>query len=678
MTANKNTNWTRATLWGAALVLGAASAMVLTPFPTLPLDFLQDRHEFPVLRASDPGRVSEQPREAAPLRQLDAGAGRLELQLVENVTDPDDTRAAVPGLHALWVATGGGLLELPYDGGATRWWTTADGLPDHRLTAIAACGDGLLLGSEGGLVMVVDLEDEPRVVSVGHVVDARISDLLVVDGTVYAATWGEGIYSAAEENLDNWRSVGPEHGLRARQITSIAWLDGELLAGTAGAGLWVRGVEGKARRYVAKGGLAHDFVLDLQRRGDRVYAATPAGVSTWRRGRLQTHRGGSTIPAGLVRALGDDPREGGGILLAMAGGRVAQWGQTESELLPPTPDGLGPWNGIPSAEIRWIQPGGDALYAGTDRGIASFDGAWTWLDHDGPVSNDLTTVSARDGRVLTGSFDRGAALLDGGWQALPLPNAEVNDALLAADGTAWIATSGGLSSWDGETARTFGRMHGLASLHASAVVEDGAGLFVGTTAGVQRFDGGFSAPMGGDDAADLSHVYSLAATPDGVLAGTIGGLWSLRDHTAKRFRYETGELPDNWVNALLRNPDGTVWAGTYDAGLAIRAPDGSWAHLSEDAGLPGGWVNPGAMAALPDGSVLVGTLGAGLMRVTADGHVDRWTTADGLAGDDVTDVSVDGDTVWVATRSGLSRLAVCPSSEPCTPDLEVSDELPAS
>ena len=124
MNAHKNTTWTRATLWGAAGVLGAASAMVLTSLPAL--DFLQDRHEFPVLRAADPERVSQPPSEAAPLQAVDGATGPLSLTLVENVTDPDDTRAAVAGLHALWVATGGGLLEVPYDGAATRWWTTAD------------------------------------------------------------------------------------------------------------------------------------------------------------------------------------------------------------------------------------------------------------------------------------------------------------------------------------------------------------------------------------------------------------------------------------------------------------------------------------------------------------------------------------------------------------------------
>ena len=583
--------------------------------------------------------------------------GPLQLRLAEALTDPDDTRGAVAGLHALWVATGGGLLRLPYDGGASRWWTTADGLPDHRLTAIARVGDGLALGTEGGTVMLVELEEEPAVFASTKVVAARISDLLAANGQLYAATWGEGIFSASLTDPGNWRAVGPNRGMRSRQVTSIAWLDGELLAGTAGAGLWVRAADGTTRRYVSRGGLAHDFVLDVAEHEGWVYAATPAGVSRYRTGQLQTRRGGDGVPDGLVRALGVDPREGGGMMLAMAGSRVGDWGRADSEALPPHPESLGPWNGVPAAELRWLQQGGDSVFAGTDRGIAQHDGAsWRWLTHEGPGHNDLTTVAARDGQVFAGSFDRGGRVFDGHWRTLPLSSGEVNDGLIDGAGRVWVATSSGLARWEADTLTTFGTLHGLPSAHVAAVAESDDGVFVGTTGGVVLHDGVGFTPLGGG--ADVHHVYGMAGARESVFVGTIGGLFHVRRGGARAFRYETGELPDNWVNAVVQGSDGTLWVGTYDNGLALRRPDGTWRHLTEDDGLPNGWVNPGAMAALPDGSVLVGTLGGGLLRVTPAGEVDRWTTADGLAGDDVTDIAVDGEDVWVATRSGLSRMEV--------------------
>ncbi len=655
---NNITEWVRRTTWGVALTLGAALALGSASLPNL--GFLEDRHEFPLVGLQDPPRQEVAPRSAAPPLAVQADgkrSGPLRLRLRESITDPDDTRGAVAGPHALWVATGGGLLRLPYDGGASRWWTTADGLPDHRLTAIARVGDGLALGTEGGLVMLVELDGDPEVAIASQVAPARISDLLVADGQLYAATWGEGIHSAALTDPTNWRSVGPARGMRSRQVTGLAWLDGELIAGTAGAGLWVRGADGRTRRYVAKGGLAHDFVLDVQQHDGWVYAATPDGVSRYRADQLQTRRGGEGVAEGLVRALGVDGREGGGVLLAMAGGRVGDWGRDEAEALPPHPEALGPWNGLPTAEIRWITQGGESVWAGTDRGVARHDGdRWTWMLQEGPGHNDLTTVAARGGLLFAGSFDRGGRVFDGAWRALPLSSAEVNDGLIDGAGRLWVATSSGLARWEAGKLTTFSGLHGLPSAHVAAVAEADAGLFVGTTAGVVLHDGvGFS-PLGGG--ADVHHVYGLAGAGDSVWAGTIGGLFRVRRGGARAFRYETGELPDNWINAVVEGADGTLWVGTYDHGLALRRPDGSWHHITEDDGLPNGWVNPGAMAALPDGSVLVGTLGGGLLRVSPDGSVDRWTTADGLAGDDVTDVAVDGSTVWVATRSGLSRMEV--------------------
>lgn len=657
MTRNQLFEWAGQRLWGAALALGAALAMVLVSFPNLGL--LEDRHEFPVVSLQKPDRHGVAPASKAPALAVEPRVeGPLQLRLAESITDPDDTRGAVAGPQALWVATGGGLLRVPYDGSPDRWFTTVDGLPDHRLTAITRVGDGLALGTEGGLVMLVELEDdEPQVALATPVADARVSDLLVADGQLYAATWGRGIHSAPLVNPANWRPVGPLHGLRSRQVTSIAWLDGELLAGTAGAGLWVRADDGSTRRYVEKGGLAHDFVLDLVTEQGWVWMATPAGVSRYRTGSLQTWRGGDRLPDGLVRGLGVDPREGGGLLLAMAGGRLAEWGDTVGEVLPPHPEPIGPWNGIPSTELRWITQAGDALYAGTDRGLAVHDGTeWAWRLHDGPGHNDLTTVSARDGRVFVGTFDRGARVLEDRWQQLPLSSGEVNDGLVDGDGTVWIATSHGLARWESGTLTTFAKLHGLPSPHVGAIAEADVGLFVGTTAGVVQFDGvGFS-PLGGG--ADVTHVYGMEGAGDSVWVGSLNGLFQVRRGGARAYRYETGELPDNWINAVVQGSDGTLWAGTYDQGLAMRNADGDWRHLTEADGLPSGWVNPGAMAALPDGSVLVGTMGGGLLRVTADGRVDTWTTADGLAGDDVTDISFDGHSAWIATRSGLSRMEV--------------------
>lgn len=663
MDRNSRKQWARRFAWGGALVLGAAPGMGSALLQKLD----RVRHELPVAQLAAPDRASSRP---APGPQAGAAPdeggtqpgepaipGRegsvASLSLAATITDPDDTRAAIADQTGLWVATGGGLLRVPFEGpDDSRWWTAADGLLDHRLTAIAEIPGGLALGTEGGMVITVRVEDGvPAAVSGATLTQARISDLVLARGTLFAATWGEGVFAADVGAGDpEWQAVGPDSGLLTRQVTSLAWLDGELLAGTAGAGLWVRGEDGRSQRHVARGGLAGDFVLDLAVRGGRVWAATPTGLSSYAGGTLRTLQPGESSPAGSPRAVGRDGS------IAVAGGRVGRIGSTAAEALPTCPDSAS--SGVPVPEIRWFADGGGRRWAGTDRGLLmEGDDGWRWITHPGPGSNDVTSVAARDGSLVVGTFDRGA-WRDG--RALSLASSEVNGTSLDAAGNAWIATSAGLARADvGGNVRTFGTMHGLLSEHVTAVASGLSGPVVGTAAGVQRWEAGaFASPVGGARAGDVSHVYALALAGERVVAGTLYGLWDLADDGATRYRYETGELPDNWVGAVALGPDGRLWVGTYDDGVAVRDRAGRWTWLRPGAEISDGWTNPGALAALPDGTVLVGTMGGGLLRIGPAGEIGRWRMADGLAGDNVTAVAVDGQTVWVGTRSGLSRMEV--------------------
>ena len=657
--------------WGSVLVLGAASAVgsaLLPNLSSLLAGWTRWGHEAPVVSFSDPDRESATPSAptASDSAPAVASAPPLRLDLAETITDPDDTRDAVLIDGALWIATGGGLLHVdPTRPGSSRWWTTADGLPDHRLTAIAAWADGVVVGTEGGSLIHLGLPDPSdrdadllldvrSQVSLG---DARISDLVVDDGLLWVGTWGEGAFAGDPSDPAGFRALGPSRGLRARRITSLARIGDELVAGTAGAGLWIRGDGGDSRLFVAKGGLISDFILDVAVVGDRVVAAGPGGLSRYSAGVLQTFAGGvDRLPGGVVRAIADDGQ--GGALLALAGGRAGLLGSTRTRTLPPAPDGLGPWNGVPAAEIRWMVPVGGGLVAGTARGLLLDDGGgFAWLTHDGPGANDLTSVAARDGALLVGTWDLGAWQSDGGaWEALPAPSAEINDVALTIDG-AWLGTSRGLARVDGEGVRSWGLLHGLAHEHVGALAVDGEALIVGTSGGVQRFDGVGFRTLGGDDAERLRNVYSVAVAGERVWAGTLEGLWSLGTSDASHLRYETGELPDSWINGVAVASDGSVWAGTYDQGIA-RGTAGGWTSFSESDGLPNGWVNPGAVLPLDDGTVLFGTMGGGLLRLGPSGLLDSWSVADGLAGDDVTGLARDGDDIWVATRSGLSRLEI--------------------
>lgn len=155
-------------------------------------------------------------------------------------------------------------------------------------------------------------------------------------------------------------------------------------------------------------------------------------------------------------------------------------------------------------------------------------------------------------------------------------------------------------------------------------------------------------------------VHDLAFDQQGNLwAGTSGGLvkW-MADGTYKKYTTLDG-LPDNQVWGVATTPDGAVWVGTFDGGLARFEPspgsgqDGTqWTIYTTSDGLPDNraW----DVATAPDGTVWVSTYASGVTRfenTNTPGHT--WTTftiAQGLPSNDVHDIAtaLDG-AVWITT-----------------------------
>jgi ligand-binding sensor domain-containing protein len=148
------------------------------------------------------------------------------------------------------------------------------------------------------------------------------------------------------------------------------------------------------------------------------------------------------------------------------------------------------------------------------------------------------------------------------------------------------------------------------SVQALAQGADGH-LFVGTQAGLARFDGRTWTVL--DQAAGMpcEFILSLESAPDGTLwAGTLTcGLVRLFQGTFTHLPTRPGEGVDR-VFALERAPDGTLWVGT-DHGLARLGADQSFTFLPElDT------ADIRALAAAPaEDTLWVGTRTSGLWRV---------------------------------------------------------------
>jgi diguanylate cyclase (GGDEF)-like protein len=114
-------------------------------------------------------------------------------------------------------------------------------------------------------------------------------------------------------------------------------------------------------------------------------------------------------------------------------------------------------------------------------------------------------------------------------------------------------------------------------------------------------------------------------------------------------------LPHNQVNAIAQTPDGYLWFGTWEGLVRYNGLEFHVFDRGNTPGLKDNGIRSIRVAA--DGALVVGTSRGGVS-VRRKGHWRTWTTADGLAQDEVMDALEDrAGRLWVATESaGVTRI----------------------
>ncbi|MGO9260557.1 MAG: two-component regulator propeller domain-containing protein [Bryobacteraceae bacterium] len=271
-------------------------------------------------------------------------------------------------------------------------------------------------------------------------------------------------------------------------------------------------------------------------------------------------------------------------------------------------------------------------------------------------------LSGDSGAVWLGT-DRGLALWNGKELAPSgIPAAFETEQVSAMardrDGNLWLATPGGLARLTPQ--RTFERDVRKAARPeaATAVFEDREGnLWVGRTRGLERWrDRLFlSFPSPGDG--DPENSGPLYTDPSGAawFSPSTGGLYRMKG-TDIREVTEAGIGRD--VIYSIDGAPGELWMGRQRGGLThLRYGGESWAAETFTAadGLAPGPVY--TVHRCRDGTVWAGTWNAGVSRIRA-GRVTTYTTAAGLASNTVSAIEEGADgTVWFATANGLSAFA---------------------
>lgn len=152
-------------------------------------------------------------------------------------------------------------------------------------------------------------------------------------------------------------------------------------------------------------------------------------------------------------------------------------------------------------------------------------------------------------------------------------------------------------------------------------------------------------------------VHAMCFNADSnILLGTLNGLLLFDGEKTQSSPYPEPFLSKRITSLKFRND--TLWAGSYGYGIGIHA-SGEFKQLTTDDGLAGDIIR--SLSFGDNGTVWAAT-NTGLSHVIPqkDGTwmIKNYTSFEGLASDDVNDVTVCRDTVWAATSSGLNVFRV--------------------
>jgi ligand-binding sensor domain-containing protein len=575
------------------------------------------------------------------------------------------------------VATSGGLVERR-GGRVVRVLGVKGGLPGQRVRSVSLVGDEAWVGTVEGLAVVAWSEDgAPRVV---RRIDlprvARVVRFGVGAGDVWIASAGRGLFRLADGGHAPVRVFLGRAADRASPSDLLVRGD-ELWVATQGDGVLRLSSEGALRGRVPLGaGTAADIVWDLAPDGPLVLVGTAAGLRViGADGRVDP---GDARLASAARLRVSDVRAA---LPANGATWLATWGGGAFRLDP----GARAPAAVTCAgcdRVRALAPDGDAVLVGHDAGLGRVTAGRAQaevLATGGLPSSDVTALARGLGALWIGTFGHGLARMgERGPEAMARATTRwgmdrrINDLAVTREAsgreTLWIATARGLWAHDGlrfwpiESVGSPGQGY-VMDLH---VDREGA-LWVASSRSLCRLAAGRWTSWQTVGRYELEKLHAVTTDAHGrVWLGALHGLYVLDPRTGTLWRHSvsSGALPMDWVTALAATSDGVV-AGTYSGGLVWFGADGpvteraSGGRGAAAGALPSGWVNPHAIARAGE-SILVGTPGAGLL-VGHRGAWHRLGPREGLPASDVTATLPAGPgELWVATRGGLARVRLGP------------------
>jgi len=291
------------------------------------------------------------------------------------------------------------------------------------------------------------------------------------------------------------------------------------------------------------------------------------------------------------------------------------------------------------------------------------DGKWAGNFGPAPWGWDAVNmvVETQDGNLAAGTSDHGLYFIVPGQRSMQLcrtnsfPDNWVTSFCEDREGNLWVGTgNSGLVKLRSSNVTTFGppdRWQGCAVLSVAQAA--GGAVWVGTEgAGLYRFDNGSWTNFNQSCGLQHSYVWSVLPVAHGnLLAGTWGGSvfrWNGSQFVAlPEFKNLSALVP-----VLLATTNDGVIIGTSSGLLRYDRGKINWLAREPALALP----DVRAVVQQPDGTLWFGLSGGGLGRLQ-QGELRQYRRADGLASDFVQCLHLDSNgALWIGTIGGLNRL----------------------
>jgi len=538
-------------------------------------------------------------------------------------------------------------------------WTTANGLPQNSVLAMAQTPDGYLwLGTENGLArfdgvrfVTFDRRNAPALKS-------NIFDALLVDhrGDLWIGTLGGGLVRLSH---GVFTSFADHVGLPNDSVEALYEDEhGDLWIGTDGGGL-SRLHNNRFQTFTRKDGLADNAVFSIC--GDHhggLWIGTHGGLSHWADGQFTNKTTKEGLPEDYVRDVYVD--KAGTLWMGMSrSGLVHMVGQEMT--LYTTKDGL-------SDNRVWSikEDGAGSLWIGTggSGGFNRFNGkSFTrFTAEEGFSGDDVWTIfEDREGSLWAGTAGGGLnRLRNGAFTTRGTLEGLSGDVILPVyqdrEGDIWVGTSanGANRIRDGKVT-VFSTRNGLPDNQVFSITEDGQGdHWFGTRGGLARLRNGKFTVFSGSNGLPNDVAQCTYTDSKGTLwVGTRGGLSHFDGRTFTTYTTRDG-LSHNKVLAIYEDKrDGTLWVGTGN-GLN-HLVNGRFRVYTKEDGLSNEiiWTISGDK----DGTLWLGSNGSGLYRFK-NGLFTNITRQNGLFDDELSSILDDErGNLWFSCNRGVFTIA---------------------